>query len=169
MNAPYTQEHVDQLYRLIGKAVWHLQHLENVIASFTAFKVLQVKREKGKRLRQADVERVLVKQKGQTLGPLIGNAKAHKAIPSHLEKRFDVFLDERNWLIHNCVTDEFLSLRNQAERQRLFQRIDGFSEEAIALQNDIHGLFEDWFTELGYDLGQSYAIAEALLKNAEQS
>jgi hypothetical protein len=143
--------------------------LATVVASFTAFKVLQAKREKGKRLRQVEVERVLGKQKGQTLGPLIGNAKSHKTIPPHLAKRFDVFLSERNWLIHNCVTNEFLSLRKKAERQRLFQRIGGFSEEAIALQGEIHGLFEDWFTELGYDLGESYELAEELLKNAEQS
>ncbi|WP_284451693.1 glutathione S-transferase family protein [Methylophaga thalassica] len=169
MNTPYKQEHVDQLYRLIGEAVWHLQHLENVVASFTTFKVLQAKREKGKRLKQADVERALGKQKGQTLVPLIGNAKSHKTIPPHLVKRFDVFLSDRNWLIHNCVTDEFLSLRNKEERQRLFQRVAEVSQQAIALQGEIHGLFEDWFTELGYDLGESYELAEELLKNAEQS
>lgn len=169
MSTPYKQEHVDQLYLLIGKAVWHLQHLENIVASFTAFKVLQAKREKGKWLRQTDVARVLGKQKGQTLGPLIGNAKAHKTIPPHLAKRFDVLLDDRNWLIHNCVTDEFLSLRNETERQRLFQRIGKVSEDAIALQSEVHGLFEDWFTELGYDLGESYALAEELLNNAERS
>ena len=169
MSAPYTQEHVDQLYRLIGKAVWHLQHLENIVASFTAFKVLQAKREKGKRLRTTDVERALAKQKRQTLGPLIGNAKAHKTIPPHLAKRFEALLEERNWLIHNCVTDEFLSLRNTAERQRLFQRIDGFSEEAIALQGEMHGFFEKWYTELGYDLDRSYVLAKTMLKNAEQN
>lgn len=169
MIAPYTQEHVVQLYGLIGKAVWHLQHLENIVASFTAFKILQAKREKGQKLKQADMARVLEKQRGKTLGPLIGTAKAHKTIPAALAKRFDALLAERNWLIHHCVTDEYLSLRNESERERLFAQIGGFAEEAIALQNAIHGMFENWFTELGYDLRGAYAVAEEHLKKAERS
>lgn len=168
MTTPYTQENVDHLYRLIGKAVWHLQHLENVVASFTAFKILQTQRDKGKRLLQSDVESVLGKQRGQTLGPLIGTAKANKTIPKRLIDRFDVLLKDRNWLIHRCGTEEFLSLRNDRERQRLYQRLDDFSEETIELHEEIHSLFEGWFTELGYNLEESYTLAEDMLHKAEQ-
>ena len=169
MRTPYTQEHIDQLYTLIGKALWHLQHLENIVAYFTTYKILQAKRDKGKKLRQTDLERVLGKQKGQTLGPLISTAKAHKTIPADLAKRFDLLLAERNWLIHHCVTDEYLSLRNETKRLRLFRRINTFAEEAISLQNEVQCLFEDWFTELGYDLSKAYDVAEDLLKNAVHS
>lgn len=169
MGTPYTQEDVDQLYMLIGKAVWHLQHLENIVASFTAFKILQAKRAKGEKVSAANVLKVIEKQKGQTLGPLIRAAKLHKTIPPPLAKRFDVLLVARNWLIHKCVTDEYLSLRNRVEKQRLLARIDAFSEEAIALQNITHALFEQWFIELGYDLGMAYEHAERQLHQAEQS
>lgn len=168
MGNPYTQEDVDQLYMLIGKAVWHLQHLENIVASFTVVKILQAKRAKGEKWAEANVAKVMEKQKKQTLGPLISAAKSHKTIPPPLAKRFDELLVERNWLIHKCVTDEYLSLRNQPEKQRLFARIDDFAEEAIALQNEVHGLFEQWFIGLGYDLGKAYEHAERQLKQAEQ-
>ena len=168
MGTPYTQDDVDQLYMLIGKAVWHLQHLENIVASFTAFKILQAKRAKGEKLSAANVAKVIEKQKEQTLGPLISAAKSHKTIPPPLAKRFDELLAKRNWLIHKCVTDEYLSLRNQLEKQRLFASIDSFSEEAIALQNETHSLFEKWFIDLGYDLGKAYEHAERQLQQAEQ-
>ena len=45
----------------------------------------------------------------------------------------------------------------------------GFAEEAIALQNEIHGLFEQWFMDFGYDLKRAYDYAEHQLKQAEQS
>lgn len=167
MNLPYTQENVEQLYHLIGKAVWHLQHLENVVASFTALKVLQKQRGKGKRHQKVEVERVLEKQKGLTLGPLIGTAKAQKTIPPHLIKRFEQILNDRNWLIHRCVTGEFLSLRNVKDREQLFQKLSALSQEAITLQDEIHNLFEGWFKEVGYDLELSYRLAEDMLKNAE--
>jgi uncharacterized FlgJ-related protein len=168
MGTPYTQEDVDQLYMLIGKAVWHLQHLENIVAFFTAFKILQVKRAKGEKLSTANAAKLIEKQKKLTLGPLISTAKSHKTISPPLARRFDELLVERNWLIHKCVTDEYLSLRNQLEKQRLFARIDAFSEEAIALQNGTHSLFEQWFIDLGYDLGKAYEHAEHQLKQAEQ-
>lgn len=169
MSIPYTREDVEQLYRLIGKAVWHLQHLENIVTSFTAFKILQAKRAKGEKLSTANVAKVIEEQKKQTLGPLISTAKSHKTIPPRLAKRFDELLVERNWLIHKCVTDEYLSLRNQLEKKRLFTHIDAFVEEVIALQNETHSLFEQWFIDLGYDLGKVYKQAEHLLNQAEQS
>ncbi len=169
MGTPYTREDVEHLYGLIGKAVWHLQHLENVVASFTAFKILQAKRVKGVKLAADNVAKVIENQKKQTLGPLIGIAKSHKTIPPNLGKRFDKLLVERNWLIHRCVTDEYLSLRNQSEKQRLFVRISEFAEEAISLQNEIHGLFEQWYLDLGYDLEKAYHHAEQLLMQAEEN
>ncbi len=169
MDAPYTEQDIGILYGLIGKAVWNLQHLENVVVSFTAMKILQAKRAKGWKVTEGNMAKVIEKQRHQTLGLLIGTAKSHKTIPPSLASRFDVFLEERNWLIHRCVVDEYQSLRNEMEKQRLFRRIATFSEEAIALRNAIHNLFEQWFVDLGYDLGAVHAQAEQQLNNSEKS
>lgn len=169
MNRPYTTSDVDELYRLIGEAVWHLQHLENIVASFTAYKLLQTKREKGVAITEGKVTKALQGQKGQTLGPLIGTAKTKDTIPTELVVRFERILEERNWLIHQCVSTEYLSLRNNAGKNHLFSRLRATSEEAIALQGEIHGRFEKWFTDLGYNLDLVYRHAEKQLKEAQRS
>jgi len=47
MNIPYTDEDVNHLFNILGQAVWYLQHLEKVLTTFNAFKILQRKRDKG--------------------------------------------------------------------------------------------------------------------------
>jgi len=83
--------------------------------------------------------------------------------------RFDDFLDERNWIIHNCVINEYLSLRNMDSKQRLFKRIEAFVYEAITLRKEIHNLMESWYSDSEYDLNYAYSLAEKLLKNAQKS
>ena len=144
---PYTENDIDTLYRLLGKALWHLQHLENIVASFTAFKILQAKREKGKKISEALAKDIVANQQRGSLGPIIGAAKQQGSIPELLTTRFDLFLEERNWLIHRCVKSEYLSLRNSSSKDELFKRIENFSNEAINLQNEIHALFEDWYKD----------------------
>ena len=126
MNIPYTDEDVNYLFHILGQAVWYLQHLEKVLTTFNAFKILQRKRDKGIKVTKQLGHKVLGKQRGQTLGPLIGTAKQERTIPKKLMNRFDVFLEERNWIIHKCVINEYLSLRNAESKKRLFERISNF-------------------------------------------
>ncbi|HHT9123145.1 MAG TPA: hypothetical protein ACFYEF_09795 [Candidatus Wunengus sp. YC63] len=168
MNTPYSENDVDLLYRLIGKAVWHLQHLENALTLFAAMKRLQKVRD-SKKISEKEAYEELEKQRKKTLGPLIESAKREAIIPDKLLDRFDKFLDERNWLIHKCVINEFLSLRNSSARSELFSRIDNFSEEATSLRNEIYTLLKTWFQSNGYDINKAHAIAETMLKNATKS
>ena len=169
MNIPYTDEDVNYLFHILGQAVWYLQHLEKVMTTFNAFKILQRKRNKGIKVSKKAGQKVLEKQRGQTLGPLIGTAKREKTIPKNLMNRFDGFLGERNWIIHKCVINEYLSLRNVNSKKQLFKRIEAFVDEAIILRREIHNLIESWYVDSGYDLNYAYSLAEKMLGNAEKS
>lgn len=166
MNTPYSENDVDMLYRLIGQGVWLLQHLENVLSLFVALKRLQKGRDSKKIIEKEACEEELEKQRKKTLGTLIESAKCEAIIPNKLLDRFDKFLVERNWLIHKCVINEFLSLRNSSDRNKLFSRIDNFSEEAKSLRNEISTLFELWYQSNGYDINTAHAVADTMLKNA---
>lgn len=168
MDIPYTDEDVNYLFHILGQAVWYLQHLEKMLTTFNAFKILQRKRDKGIKVTKKIGEKVLEKQRGQTLGPLIGTAKQERTIPKKLMSRFDVFLEERNWVIHKCVINEYLSLRNTESKKRLFERIEAFVDEAITLRREIHNLMETWYSDSGYDLNQAYSLAEKMLEKAEK-
>ncbi|MHC1605401.1 MAG: hypothetical protein ACXQTP_05485 [Candidatus Methanofastidiosia archaeon] len=169
MNIPCTEEDVNYLFHVLGQAVWYLLHLEKVMTTFNAFKILQRKRDKKIKITQKMAQKVLDKQRRQTLGPLIGTAKREKTIPKKLMDRFDDFLEERNWIIHKCVVDEYLSLRNVNSKNKLFRRIERFVDEAKALRREIHNLMESWYVISGYDLDDAYSLAKQMLKNAEKS
>lgn len=146
-----------------------LQHLENVVATFTAMIILQKRRDKSKNVSEVFAYRTLEKQKKLTLGPMISNAKREKSIPASLHKRFEFFLKERNWLIHNCITTDYLSLRSEKNKTTLFNRLNNFSEEAMALRKEIYNLNNEWFSEKGYDLNLAFENAKKLIREASKS
>ena len=81
MNIPYTEEDIDYLFHKLGQAVWHLQHLEKVMTTFNAFKILQRKRDNRIKITEKMAQKALDRQRGKTLGPLIGTAKKEKQFP----------------------------------------------------------------------------------------
>lgn len=168
MSLPYTEEDVNYLFLLLGKAVWYLQHLEGVMTTFNAFKILQRERDKGIKITKKTAHHILKKQERQTLGPLIKKAKKEKTIPRNLMDRFDNLLDERNWIIHKCVIDENLALRNVKTKNKLFRRIDSFVEESQNLKHEIYNLMKSWYVENGYDMDYAYSLADDMIKNAEK-
>ncbi len=68
MNTP-TEHEVQELFRLVGKSVWMLQHLENAVAHFTAMIILQKKRDKSKNISEEYAYQVLEKQNKLTHRP----------------------------------------------------------------------------------------------------
>ncbi len=169
MKQPYNHTDVTILYKLIGESVWHLQHLENVLSSYTTLSILQRKRDKGSKVTESGAFKSLNGQQKQVLGQLIGSAKDHGVIPENMYSRFSDFLDERNWLIHKCVVNEYLTLRNENEKKLLFSRIGEFAAEAKLLTNEMHGHLEAWFKEHGYSIEEAYENAERILSDAEKS
>ncbi len=168
MEIPYTQEDVNRLFHLLGRAIWFLQRLEKALTTFDALKKLQRQRIKGIKLTQEMAKDALARERAQTLGPLIAAAKREKTIPSQLISRFGAFLKERNWLIHKCVVEEYLSLRNSDSKTRLYTRIEKFVDEAIALRHETHMLMESWYASAGYDLKNAYSLVERILRKAEK-
>lgn len=160
MDRSYSEGDIQELYTLIGGCVWQLQHLENTVTTYTALKIMQRKREKGTKITKEVGETILSKQRKLNLGPLISSARCESTIPEKLLNRFKNFLDERNWLIHKCVVDDYLSLRNEIKKQMLFNRLVTFVEEARGLNNEIHALMESWYIETGYDLDYAHNLAE---------
>ncbi len=159
---------VQELFRLVGKGVWMLQHLENAIAYFTTMIILQKRRDKSKNVSEEFADKTLEKQKKLTLGPMISTAKREKSIPPLLHNRFDKLLKERNWLIHNCITTDYLSLRSENNKYRLFERLEEFADESMLLAKEIHNLNDVWFSGNGYDLDFAFKNAEKILHEADK-
>lgn len=54
-------------------------------------------------------------------------------------------------------------------KRGLFNRIEAFVSEAIALGKEIHKLMETWYSDTGYDLKCAYSLAERMLEKSEKS
>ena len=67
MDIPYTQEDVNHLFHLLGRAIWSLQHLEKAVTTFNAMKKLQRKRDKGTKITQEMAKDALARERAQTL------------------------------------------------------------------------------------------------------
>ncbi|MDD5549419.1 MAG: hypothetical protein PHI79_07500 [Sulfurovaceae bacterium] len=169
MNQPYSDLDVSTLYMLIGESVWQLQHLENALSTHTTLRILEWKKSQGIKINETHAMKSLGNQQKQVLGQLIGSAKKHGAIPKSLYMRFRDFLDERNWIIHKCVINEYLSLRNENNKTRLFNRINKFTIEARLLIKEVNSFNELWYVEKGYSLEESQRNAEKILSDAEKN
>jgi len=165
----YTYDDVEQLYNLLGQSVWQLQHLENVMATFTAMRLIQLRRNEKIDVSVENANDIVNKQRKLTLGPLIDMAVKENVVPFDLTKRLENFLGERNWLIHRCVHQEFLSMRNDSARLRLFDRISSFVNEAILIRKGIMDLGHGWLCDMGYDQEEASSLAEKMLAEAESS
>ena len=164
----YTINDVNYLFSSIGKAIWNLQHLEYLMTTYNALAILQVRRENKILFTDEDAHHVLEKQRKLTLGSLISAAKEKNVMPQKLENRFDQFLIERNWLIHKCVLSDYLSLESKESKEKLFARINYFTEEAISLKMELFNQMEHWYSNKGYDLDQAYALSELILKKSQE-
>ena len=147
-----------------------LQHLENVMASFIALKILQQKREtkNNYKVNEEELKKVHDQQKRLTLGPMIERAIKQKNIPKPLEARFQTFLKERNWLVHNCVPENYLALRSRELKKKLLNRLDVFINEATDLLKEVYGQFEKWFESKGYDVQAAHNLSLEVIEKAKK-
>ena len=166
---PYTELDVHDLYYKIGKNIWKIQHLENLVATFTTMVIIQKRREQSKYISEEESHKILKKQKGLTLGRMIKNAQKQGTIPSHLAKKFDFVLKERNWIVHNCVASDMLSLQSTAPKKLLFDRLDDCSKNVTSLMNSMFELHNSWFTQKGYNLQRAFDNAEEMFQAAEDN
>ena len=169
MKQPYTEQDVNTLYNLLGMSVWHLQHLEKQLTTFVTLVILHKKKKNEKVITEKNAGEFLQKYQKLTLGPLIGLSKKEKIIPEELYNRFEKFLYERNWVIHKCVINEYLSLRSEKNKKLLFTRIRNFANDGRDLTEEMFRLHKSWFKNCGYNLKEAYIKAEAILNNAEES
>jgi hypothetical protein len=130
-------EELNEFYNAIGGAVWHIQYLEQALVSFVL-----MKRHKRKPTTIDQAYERLEKERKGTLGSLYGRAKDEGIIPEELKPRFDNFIDERNWLIHDSRTHNSDDLYNDQLRFEIISRIDAIIEESMRLTGFIFELMD---------------------------
>ena len=135
MQRQMTAEELDHFYRRIGAALWHIQYLEDVLVSFLVAVLVDQRRLSGDTITETDADALLARKRRVTLGPLIQECIAQKIIPLSLQARFEIFKDDRHWLVHRSLVESGDELYTDLTRDAVFRRMVTIQQEAIALKN----------------------------------
>jgi hypothetical protein len=141
-------------YTRVGAAMWHVQHLENVLVSFLVMKILSPRRVAGQDI-AVEADALLIQKRKLTLGPLIQACIAQNIISNSLEGRFETFKTDRHWLVHRSLVESGDDLYNLIKREAVLRRIISVQEEAIALKKLIVAELEAWLASQGVDVPEA--------------
>ncbi len=152
-------ERLSEITQRIGFALWQLQELEGVAATYFVL-LAQATRGMG----QEAGEILVVKAQGKTFGATIRQLEAAGLLTTELEQRFRKILTKRNWLVHSSRSDSRAAVHSNSEFAALLFRLDSIAEEALVLLREVGALTERHVMSLGVSRSEIDDAATALLK-----
>ena len=162
MQGPIDHDGLSLFYEAVGEAIWQTQYLEKALVNFVV-----IKRHKRKPVSEEQAYARLEKERKGTLGSIYGRAKDEGIIPENLEDRFDSFISERNWLIHNSNALNSEDLYNEKTTISIINRIHAITDESIELTRTLLSLLKEFMTSEGFDLTEAYERADNYIRNLE--
>lgn len=141
-------EDLEKFYNLIGKAVWHIQYVEDALCVFIMI-VGEIKTPGA--WNDEDIAVLVKKNRSFTFGKLLSVAKKKITLSDDLRERLQSFKEERNWLIHRVNHESGNSLYVLEERTLIFSRIEHIYEEARELQAKILNELTKYLDDQGID------------------
>lgn len=134
MRRRISQDELSYLYHRIGKAVWHLQYVEEVLGYLYIIKGVIAEPYS---MSEEDAEEKLRKTQTNTLGSLLTVIEKRNLVKDPLLTDLKNFNQVRRWLIHKSLIESGDDLYTDSGRKRVFDRIGNFIGEAIRLQKQV--------------------------------
>ena len=147
-----TPTDLQEVYASIGRAMRHLQFLEDVVVTYVTMRL------RLKPVSLAVATDVLTEQRGQTLGTLLREAQTGGLVEGDVGDAFRLLVQERNWLIHRSMHECNDELHRDHEREAFFRRLSKLTDEAIRLRKDLYGDVARWCAAQGVDVAQAEAL-----------
>lgn len=153
---PANQDEI-KLYCLIGEALCMVQHLEDVLSHSITLKK-DVKIPFSMPLKKAN--ELLEEYHFYTLGQAIKLVKKEGIYPESLLQNLDIFLLERNWLVHKCMRQNRDDMYSETSMHNLFHRIKNITEKAHTLLQSIEADLIDFSSSNGLDMSGVRAVMQ---------
>ncbi len=134
MRRQLTADELDALYRGVGRCIWHIQYLEDVLHTYLALKI-EI-REPG-RVPENEAHELLAKHRRANLGTALRTAENHAALPSELLAELRGLKEERDWLVHRSMHQDGDSLYTEEGRYAVFGRLDALMERTLELKGKV--------------------------------
>lgn len=157
-------ERLDHISQRVGFALWQLQELEGVAATYL---VLVARATQGMGAVQGGA--LLEKALSQTFGLTVKGLIEADKMPANLNDPVKHLLAERNWLVHRSRASSRSAVRNEADCNALITRIDAISGNALHLMREFGALTESFVKARGVTAETIDAEAVKILKQWRNS
>lgn len=134
MRRQLTPDELESLYSSVGRCIWHIQYLEDVLHTILAMKV-EI-REPG-RVTEVEACDLLAKHRRASLGTALGTAEKHDALQPELLADLRLLKDERDWLVHRSMHQDGDSLYTDEGRNRVFFRLEAMMQKTLHLKSKV--------------------------------
>lgn len=153
---PVNQDEVT-LYCFIGEALCKIQIVEQALNHSITLKMNPAETKE-----RAD--KFLKDCQSYTLGKAIKVAIKEKLYSLSLQDELNVFLEQRNWLVHKAMFESQNDLNTENKKEELFHKIKSISDKAESIQHEIEYDMINFCSSKGKDMSKILA----LLKLQEQ-
>lgn len=138
-----TLKKYENFFRLVGEAVWHLQHVESVLSTYLTIKSTKPNKE--------EVANSLKKYRSFTLGQAIKIGKEKNIIPPLMLYELENFKEERNWLIHKSIYQNYTDFLDGKQSKIFLKKINNFTNKAISLYKSITKDLEEFVEQFEFE------------------
>jgi hypothetical protein len=156
MRRQLTAHELDALYLSVGRSIWHIQYLEDVLHTYLTLKI-EI-REPG-RVTAEEARELLAKHRRASLGTALGVAAKHEALKAELLTELRSLKDERDWLVHRSMHQDGDSLYTDEGRNAVFARLDALMEKTIRLKSQVLAATEAFCAGHGISSEQAEKLA----------
>ena len=131
-----------ELWRRIGKALWHVQLAEYSLVNF----YVATRLDKDARL---DLEDLLERNFKPTVGVIVGNLRQSGVLNEIIDKQISEFVAERNWLAHHIRRFHTSDLYNEERYAALLGRLDTLKAASDAISLGATDWLDGWAASKG--------------------
>ena len=144
----------------VGFAVWQLQELETLAASYL---VVRVKATKG--IGKEKGEALLATAEKCTFGTLLRDLEKAGVVPTSMSSRLQTALNDRNWLVHRSRRDSRGILDSPETYSALTVRLERMSADALQLLKELGLELEAYVVSQGVSQAQIDADAARIARS----
>ncbi len=134
MRRRINDDELSYLYHRLGKAIWHLQYVEEALGCLYIIKGVIVEPYS---ISEEDAKGELTKAQTSTLGSLLKTIEKKNLVKDPLLADLKNLNNVRRWLIHKSLIESGDDLYTDSGRRRAFDKIEHFIKEAIRLQKQV--------------------------------
>jgi hypothetical protein len=142
---PANQDEIT-LYCFIGEALCKIQHVEQALSHSITLKM-----NPAETMEIAD--EILIQHQSFTLGRAIKLAIKENLYCLALQEELNVFLVQRNWLVHKAIFESREDLYSN-KKEELFKKIKSISDKAEIIQHEIEHDMINFCSARGKDMSK---------------